>query len=47
MTITLFEIQPSPHNAESAAARGRARHTLNKVPVDPRIGETRTLTTSP
>ena len=42
MTITLYELQPSPHARKVRLLAAELGIPLNKVPVDPRIGETRT-----
>ncbi len=42
MTITLYELQPSPHARKVRLLAAELGLPLNKVPVDPRIGETRT-----
>src|SRR5215475_5424081 len=42
MTITLYELQPSPHAPKVRLLAAELGIPLNKVPVDPRIGETRT-----
>jgi glutathione S-transferase len=42
MTITLYELQPSPHARKVRLLAAELGILLNKVPVDPRIGETRT-----
>jgi glutathione S-transferase len=42
MTITLYELQPSPHARKVRLLAAELGIPLNRVPVDPRIGETRT-----
>jgi glutathione S-transferase len=42
MAITLYELQPSPHARKVRLLAAELGIALNKVPVDPRIGETRT-----
>ncbi len=42
MTITLYELQPSPHARKVRLLAAELGIPLNKIPVDPRIGETRT-----
>jgi glutathione S-transferase len=42
MTITLYELQPSPHARKVRLLAAELGIALNRVPVDPRIGETRT-----
>ena len=42
MAITLYELQPSPHARKVRLLAAELGIHLNKVPVDPRIGETRT-----
>ena len=42
MIITLYELQPSPHARKVRLLAAELGIPLNKVPVDPRIGETRT-----
>jgi glutathione S-transferase len=42
MTITLYELQPSPHARKVRLLAAELGIPLNKVQVDPRIGETRT-----
>src|SRR5262245_60243868 len=42
MTITLYELRPSPHARKIRLLAAELGIPLNKVPVDPRIGETRT-----
>ena len=42
MAITLYEPQPSPHARKVRLLAAELGIPLNKVPVDPRIGETRT-----
>jgi glutathione S-transferase len=41
MTITLYELQPSPHARKVRLLAAELGIPLNKIPVDPRIGETR------
>jgi glutathione S-transferase len=41
MTITLYELQPSPHARKVRLLAAELGIRLEKVPVDPRIGETR------
>jgi hypothetical protein len=41
MTITLYELRPSPHARKVRLLAAELAIPLNKVPVDPRIGETR------
>ena len=41
MTITLYELPALAARAQSAPARGRARHSAEQGAGDPRIGETR------
>jgi glutathione S-transferase len=42
MTINLYELQPSPHARKVRLLAAELDIPLNKVAVDPRIGETRT-----
>ena len=42
MSITLYELQPSPHARKVRLLAAELGIPLNRVPVDPRIGETRT-----
>ena len=42
MAITLYELQPSPYARKVRLLAAELGIHLNKVPVDPRIGETRT-----
>jgi glutathione S-transferase len=42
MTITLYELQPSPHARKVRLLAAELGIPLNKVACDPRIGETRT-----
>src|SRR5215467_7759731 len=42
MAITLYELQPSPHARKVRLLAAELGIEINKVPVDPRIGETRT-----
>ncbi len=42
MTITLYELQPSPHARKVRLLAAELGIPLHKVAVDPRIGETRT-----
>jgi glutathione S-transferase len=41
MTITLYELQPSPHARKVRLLAAELGIPLEKVPLDPRIGETR------
>lgn len=41
MTITLYELQPSPHARKVRLLAAELGVPLEKVPLDPRIGETR------
>jgi glutathione S-transferase len=43
MTITLYELQPSPHARKVRLLAAELGIPLNKVAVDPRVGETRTV----
>jgi glutathione S-transferase len=42
MPITLYELEPSPHARKVRLLAAELGIPLNRVPVDPRIGETRT-----
>ena len=41
MTITLYELAPSPHARKVRLLAAELDIPLEKVPLDPRIGETR------
>ena len=41
MTITLYELQPSPHARKVRLLAAELGIPLEKVPLDPRIGEPR------
>lgn len=42
MTVTLYELEPSPHARKVRLLAAELGIPLNRVPRDPRIGETRT-----
>src|ERR1700737_3762160 len=42
MTITLYDVQPSPHARKVRLLAAERGHKLTTVPCDPRSGDTRT-----